>query len=96
VTQLLKQAFDEASRLGPSEQDALARLLLDEIESERAWDERFAQSAEQLGKLADEALDEHRRGRTRPLDPEILLCVPEARVTIAQRFNGGSPDASGK
>ena len=34
MTKLLKKAFDEASKLPEKEQDALARLLLEELASE--------------------------------------------------------------
>jgi len=67
MTKLLKRAFDEASKLPEPEQDALAKALLEELESERRWDELFAASGDVLEKLADEALAEHRAGRTEKL-----------------------------
>lgn len=72
MTKTLEQAFKEASRLPPSEQDAIAEAILDEIRSEAEWDRMFAESADVLERLADEALAEHRAGRTRPLDPDSL------------------------
>ena len=72
MTKLLKQAFDEVSKLDGTEQDSVARWLLDELASERRWDGAFRRSPDQLGKLADEALREHRAGRSRPLDPDPL------------------------
>ncbi len=71
MTKALKKAFDAASKLPEAEQDALATAILEELESERRWDELFSRSADILGRLADEALAEHRAGRTRPLD-ELL------------------------
>jgi hypothetical protein len=68
----LEEAFAQAAQLPPDEQEALAALLLDEIASERLWDQAFAQSQNQLGKLADEALTEFQEGRTVPLDEEQL------------------------
>lgn len=68
MTKLLKQAFDEASRLPEEEQDALASLLLDELASERKWDAAFRQSQDVLAALADEAVTEFREGKTLPLD----------------------------
>ncbi len=41
MTQRLEEAFRAASRLPPAEQDALAELLLAEVASEAAWDERL-------------------------------------------------------
>ena len=72
MTKLLKKAFDEASKLSEEEQDALARILLEELTSERRWEELFAGSRDLLGRLADEALAAHRAGRTEELDPERL------------------------
>ena len=68
----LEQAFSEAAKLSPPEQDALADLILQELASENRWTEAFARSQEQLGQLADEALSEHQAGKTHPLDPNHL------------------------
>jgi len=72
MTKLLERAFAEAVKLPKKEQDKLAKWLLAELESERRWDEAFAGSADQLADLAEEALDEHRKGRTKQLDPDRL------------------------
>lgn len=72
MTELLKQAFDEASKLSDEEQDALASALLEELRGERQWDAMLARSQDQLSSLADEALAEHIAGRTKALDPEGL------------------------
>ncbi|HLL89352.1 MAG TPA: hypothetical protein VK324_08615 [Tepidisphaeraceae bacterium] len=72
MTKLLEQAVAEAGQLSNEEQDAIARLVLAEIESERRWDELFAKSPEKLQKLADKAWAEHEAGRSEPLDPERL------------------------
>ena len=68
----LEEAFAQAAQLPPDEQEALAALLLDEIASERLWDQAFAQSQNQIAKLADEALAEFQEGRTVLLDEEQL------------------------
>ena len=72
MTKLLEKAFHEAAKLSEEEQDALARALLDELASERRWDELFASSPDLLDELANEALEEHRAGRTEELDPKRL------------------------
>ena len=72
MTKLLEKAFQEASHLPSSDQDALAEWLLEELKSERRWAELLAQSADLLDHLASEALEEHRQGRSEPLDPERL------------------------
>lgn len=68
----LEEAFAQAAQLPPDQQEALAALLLDEIASEKLWDQAFAQSQNQIAQLADEALTEFQEGRTVPLDEEQL------------------------
>jgi hypothetical protein len=72
MTRLLEQAIAAVSALPDAEQDVLARALLDELGAESGWDTRFAESADALAALADEARGEHRAGQTRPLDPDAL------------------------
>lgn len=72
MTKLLEKAFAEAVKLPKKEQDKLAKWLLAELESERRWDEAFARSEDQLAEFAEAALKEHRKGRTKQLDPEQL------------------------
>jgi hypothetical protein len=72
MTKLLEQAIAKARELSEADQDAIGQLVLDEIESERHWDELFAKSPEKLRKLADQAMAEHEAGKSEPLDPEKL------------------------
>ncbi|MBI4531728.1 MAG: hypothetical protein HY709_09395 [Candidatus Latescibacteria bacterium] len=72
MTELLEKAFLEASKLPEQEQDAFAVWLLEERASEQRWEEVFANSADVLAHMADEALTEHRQGRTQMLDPDRL------------------------
>ena len=72
MTDLLKKAFDAASRLPEDEQDALAEWLLMELASEEGWRVRFAETQGALSVLAREARDEHQRGETERLDPDSL------------------------
>ena len=74
MNQLLQKAFNKAAELPQEEQDKFARFLLAELESERQWAELFArpESEDLLERLADEALLEHRSGRTRRLTTEDL------------------------
>ena len=64
---LLAKALTEVKKLPPSEQDALAAILLQELATEQRWTESFAKSQDVLEKLAQEALAEHRAGLTKPL-----------------------------
>jgi hypothetical protein len=70
MTKLLEQAFAEAAKLPPAQQDLLASRLLAEVAEEDAFDRRIAASAGKLSRLAAEALAEFRAGLTEELDPE--------------------------
>ena len=71
MTKLLEKAFAKASELPEEEQDFLARTLLDDLAAEELWEQSFARSQDELARLAGEALAEHGRGETKPLE-EIL------------------------
>jgi hypothetical protein len=62
----LKQAIEKAEQLPESEQQALANLILSEIE----WENSFANSQSKLSSLASEALQEYKRGKSKPLEFE--------------------------
>jgi len=72
MTSLLQKAFEVASKLPALEQNILARTVLDEIESEKKWDDLFAESEDFLAQLATEALREEEQGTTTELDPNKL------------------------
>ncbi len=67
MTKLLEEALEKVSSL-MEEQDRIASEILAEIEDEAAWAKRFATRRDKLPRLADEALAEHRQGKSRPLD----------------------------
>jgi hypothetical protein len=71
MTELLKKALDAVSALAPERQNALAEMILAEIEDQRRWAEAFAGSQDKLAAMAAEAIAEHRAGKTRSMD-EIL------------------------
>lgn len=64
MTQLLDSVFRKAASLPPALQDDLARQWLAELEDERRWEEKFAQSADAIDTLAERALREHAEGKT--------------------------------
>ena len=72
MTKALKKAFEAAARLPDPDQDELAAAILEELEADERWEAAFARSQNALERLADEALEEHRTGRTEPLDPDAL------------------------
>jgi len=49
----------------------MASQILESLDDEEARSRRFHDSPEVLRSLAQEALEEHRRGETRPLDELI-------------------------
>jgi hypothetical protein len=72
MTELLEEAIAKLKNLPPNEQDAIAAIILEELEDERRWDETFARSSGILAKLAAEAMAEYRAGKTQELDPDTL------------------------
>jgi len=72
MTKLLDKAFKEVSKLPVIDQNAIAKWLLEELEAERKWEQMFAESEDVLDRLADEAIDAHKKGKTKPLNIESL------------------------
>ncbi|MEG4231914.1 hypothetical protein QUA40_07350 [Microcoleus sp. Pol11C3] len=72
MTELLERAIAKLKTLSASEQDALASMILEELEDERRWDQSFSRSPDVLAKLAATAMTEYHAGKTQELDPEKL------------------------
>lgn len=75
MTELLERALERVKSLPDDEQDAIAALILEELEEledEARWDRAFANSADVLAQLAAEAMAEDKAGKTEPLDPDKL------------------------
>jgi hypothetical protein len=72
MTELLERAISRLQNLPANEQDAIAAMILEEIEDDRRWDESFSRSPNVLAKLAASAMAEYRAGKTQELDPETL------------------------
>ena len=74
VTEILQQAFYKAAELPEDRQEAFARFLLAELESERHWDELFSRPESEafLERMASEAREAHRAGKTEMLNLEDL------------------------
>jgi len=68
---LVDKAISAIKRLPETEQEAIAREVLERIEADARWDTLFADSRSEalLERLADEALDEVRRGEVVDGDP---------------------------
>jgi hypothetical protein len=67
VTGLLEKALRRVESLSQEEQDAIASQIMKTLDDEEAWGRNFREKPALLRSLAREALEEHRRGETRPL-----------------------------
>jgi len=65
MTQLLERAVAELNKLAPPAQDAMATIILEEIEDERRWDAAFAGSQDVLASLAADARRQIEAGEVR-------------------------------
>ena len=52
MTQLLEKALIAVYKLPPEKQDAIAAVILEELEDEQQWAEAFAASQDKLAQLA--------------------------------------------
>lgn len=68
MTALLEKAISRVSDMPARQQNAIARLLLAELDAEDQWDASFSASQHELAQLAGQALAERRRGKTRKTD----------------------------
>jgi hypothetical protein len=67
MTGLLERALRRVESLSQEEQDAIASQIMKTLDDEEAWGRNFREKPALLRSLAREALEEHRRGETRPL-----------------------------
>jgi DNA phosphorothioation-dependent restriction protein DptG len=70
MCQLMERAFEKARQLPEHDQESIASIILQEIESEQRWDDLFTrpESADLLSRMADEALSEAKAGRARKIN----------------------------
>ena len=67
MTTLLDQVIAEVQKLPPDQQDAIATVILEELEDEQRWDRAFAQSQDALARLAAKARADIRSGKIQKL-----------------------------
>jgi hypothetical protein len=72
MSNLLDEAYAAAKELPEDEQEMIGAVLLEEIDADRRWEELLSQPSDVIERMADKALEDHRRGLTLPLDPETL------------------------
>ena len=72
MTPLLKKVLDEVYKLRPEEQDAIAAVILAELEDERQWQEAFAESQDKLAQLARKVRADIKAGRIKNMGIDEL------------------------
>ena len=72
MTQLLQHAIAELQKLSDSEQDATAAVILEEIADEDHWQSAFADSQDELSRIAEKVREDIRQGRVRDLGIDEL------------------------
>ena len=72
MTELLERAIAQLKSLPADEQNAIASIIMEELEDEARWDTTFAKSQDALAKLAAEAMAEYHAGTTQELEPQTL------------------------
>lgn len=72
MTHLLQHAIAELQKLSDSEQDAMAAVILEEIADEEQWQTAFANSQDELSRIAEKVREDVRQGRVRDLGIDEL------------------------
>jgi len=67
MTQLLEKALTEVYKLPPEKQNAIAAVILEELEDEQRWDAAFAASQDKLAKLAQKVRKDIKAGRVKKM-----------------------------
>ena len=67
MTKLMEEAIRRIADLPEDQQDAVAAIVLAELESEDRWDRAFAESQDLLEELAAEAVGLDEKGKTSSL-----------------------------
>lgn len=70
MTELLERIIEKVKVLPDEEQDALASIMIEEIQDEERWTKSFARSQDFLAELAKEAVAEYSAGKTKDLNPD--------------------------
>jgi len=72
MTHLMEQAIERLRAVPESQQESLARFLLNELENDDRWSASTAQHADALTRLAEGVLADDARGDSEALNPEKL------------------------
>ncbi|MGD0145199.1 MAG: hypothetical protein ABSC92_18775 [Rhizomicrobium sp.] len=69
MNKMLERALAAVKELPDAQQEAIAVNILDDLESERGWEERFAKSQHDLARLSKRAGEHIADDTTLPFDP---------------------------
>jgi hypothetical protein len=72
MNKLLERAFTEASKRPDDEQALIASIVLDELEDEALWQQKFSRDTDKLEILAQKVREQIAHGETTPLDLDNL------------------------
>ena len=72
MTQLLEKVLTEVHKLPPEKQDAIAAVILEELEDTQLWDKAFSESEDKLAQLAQQVRTDIKAGRIRKMGIDEL------------------------
>ena len=72
MTKSLEKAIERLQQMPADRQDALAALLVHEMDEDNRWSQSTAANEEKLRGLIGDIRAADRRGECEPLDPETL------------------------
>jgi hypothetical protein len=72
MTQLLEKVLTEVHKLPPEKQDAIAAVILEELEDAQLWDKAFSESQDKLAQLAQKVRTDIKAGRIKKMGIDEL------------------------
>ena len=72
MTQFLEKVLIEVSKLPPEKQNAIAAVILEELEDEGLWDKTFAESQDEFAQLACKVRADIKAGRIKKMGIDEL------------------------
>ena len=72
MTQLLEKVLSEVQKLPPEKQDAIAAVILEELEDVQLWDKAFSESEDKLSQLAQKVRTDIKAGRIKKMGIDEL------------------------
>ena len=72
MTQLLEKVLTEVQKLPPEKQDAIAAVILEELEDAQLWDKAFSESQDKLSQLAQKVRTDIKAGRIKKMGIDEL------------------------